>query len=141
MGRHRPTVRPRAGSCVRRAELEFSVMQPRDVQASRAHYVSFVVASLAGLHLLLFLGTGYLFVTTDWRLLACFDGEPGCSERAPDAGLSALHAHHWLLISVAILATLGAFVLALRVRRVAHVVPVLLLCATGAIIAQGFWWL
>jgi hypothetical protein len=83
------------------------------MQARWAHYVAFVVASLAILHLLLFLGTAYLFVD----------------------------AHHWVLISVAVLATLGGFVLALRVRRVAHVVPVLLLCATGAVIAQGFWWL
>jgi hypothetical protein len=116
-------------------------MQPRDVQARRAHYGSFVVASLTGLHLLVLLGIGYMLVTTDWRVLECFDGtEPGCSKPAPDTGLSAVHAGYWLLTFVAVMATLGAFVLALRVRRVAHVVPVLLLCATSAVIVQALWW-
>jgi hypothetical protein len=115
-------------------------MQPRDVHAHRAHYVSFVVVSLTGLHLLVMLGIGYMLVTTDWRALECFDGEPRCGSRAPESGLSAVRAGYWLLTSVAITATLAAFVLALRVRRVAHVVPVLLLCATSAAIAQALWW-
>jgi hypothetical protein len=116
-------------------------MQPRDVQARRAHYVSFVIASLTGLHLLVILGIGYMLVTTDWRALDCVDGtEPECSKPAPDTGLLAVPAGYWLLTSVAVMATLGAFVLALRVRRVAHVVPVLLLCAMSAVIAQGLWW-
>jgi hypothetical protein len=116
-------------------------MQPRDVPGRRAHYASFVVAALTGLHLVVLLGLGYLLVTTDWRLLACFDGtEPGCDEPAPDSGLSAVSGGQWLLTVVAVVATLGALVLALRVRRVAHVAPVLLLCATSAGIAQALWW-
>lgn len=116
-------------------------MQPRDVQAGRAHYVSCVVALLTGLHLLVMLGIGYMLVTTDWRALACFDGtEPECREHAQDYGLSAVPAGYWLLTFVAVMATLGAFVLALRVRRVAHVVPVLLLCATSAVIPYALSW-
>jgi hypothetical protein len=117
-------------------------MQPRDVQADRAHYVSFVVASLSGLHLAVILFLGYLVVTTDWRLLECFDGtEPGCDEPAPDAGLSAVRASDWLLGSVAVMATVGAFVLAFRVLRVAPAVLVVLLSATSVVMAQALWWL
>jgi hypothetical protein len=123
------------------AGLGFCVVQSRDDLAGWTRYVSFVVASLCGLHLLAILSIGLMWVTTDWRVLECFDGtEPGCDEPAPDVGLSAVRASTWLLSSVAVMATVGAFVLALRVRRVAQVVPVLLLCATSAVIAQALWW-
>jgi hypothetical protein len=113
----------------------------RDVLAGWARYASVVVSSLCGLHLLAILSFGLMWVTTDWRVLECFDGtEPGCDEPAPDTGLSAVRGSSWLLGSVAVIATVGAFVLALRVRRVAHVVPVLLLCTTSAAIAQALWW-
>jgi hypothetical protein len=113
----------------------------RNVGAGWAHHVSFVAASLSVLHLLAVLGLGSLWVTTDWRVLECFDGtEPGCDEPAPDAGLSAVRASSWLLATVAVGAALGAFVLALRVRRILQTVPVLLLCATSAVVAQALWW-
>jgi hypothetical protein len=53
--------------------------------------------------------------------------------------LAAVQASSWIRGCVAIVATLGAIVLALRLRRVAHVVPVLALCVTSAIIAQLLW--
>jgi hypothetical protein len=117
-------------------------MQARVVSSDRARYISFVAASLSILHLLAVLGAGYLWVTTDWRVMECFDGtEVACSEPARDVGLSAVQAASWLLASVAFTAAIGAFVLALRLRRVAQVAPVLLLCATSAVAAEALWWL
>jgi hypothetical protein len=126
--------------CDTGAGLGFCVVHSREASAGWARYVSFVGASLSLLHLLLFLWIAYMLVTTDWRLLDCFDGtEPGCDEPAPAAGLSAVGASSWLLGSVAAVAACGAFVLALRVRRVAHAVPVLLLCVVSVVIAQALW--
>jgi hypothetical protein len=117
-------------------------VESHDVLTGRVRYASYVVASLSGLHLAMFGFLGYLVVTTDWRLLDCFDGtEPGCDEPAPDAGLSAVPASGWLLVSLAVIATCAAFVLALRVRSVAHAVPVVLLSAMSVAIAQALWWL
>jgi hypothetical protein len=116
-------------------------VQQRSVRANWARVVALVAASISGLYLLAVLGLGYVWLTTDWSALACFDGdEPACNEPVQGAaGLSAVQASSWLLGSIAIVATLGALGLALRLRRLAHVVLVLLLCATSAIIAQALW--
>ena len=109
--------------------------------ADRTHYVAYVAGSLTVLHLLAVLGLAYLWLSTDWRARECFDGtERACDEPAREAGLSAVQAGGWLLGVIAVVTAVGAFVLALRVRRVAQLARVLLLCATSAIVAQALWW-
>ena len=56
-----------------------------------------------------------------------------------EAGLAAVQASSWLLGFIAIAASVAAIVLALRLRRVAHAVPVLALCVTSVAIAQVLW--
>ena len=119
----------------------FWTVQQEDVRAVWARFVAVVVSSISGLFLLGVLGFGAHWVTMDWSALECFDeGEPSCTDPAQaDTGLAAVQASSWILGAVAIMATLGAIVLALRMRRVAYVVPVLALCVTSAIIAQVLW--
>ena len=106
----------------------------------RARYLSSVVASLSGLHLVLIFAFGLMLISTDWRALECFDGtEPACDEPVRDTGLSAVTAGGWLLGALGVTATLSAIVLALRVRRPAQVVPVLLLCVVSVGIGQILW--
>jgi hypothetical protein len=112
-------------------------VQQQDVRAAWARLVAVSASSLSGLYLLMVLGLGAQWVTMDW----CVDGDdPGCADPAQDdSGLAAVQASSWILGSVAILATLGAIVLALRLRRVAHVVLVLALCVTSAVIMRLLW--
>ena len=112
-------------------------MQQQDIRAAWARLVAVSASCLSGLYLLMVLGFGAHWVTMDW----CFDGgDPGCADPAQaDSGLAAVQASSWILGSVAIIATIGAIVLALRLRRVAYVVPVLALCVTSVIITQLLW--
>jgi hypothetical protein len=114
-------------------------MWARDLRENWLRVVAFLTASVSGLYLLAVLGSGYVWLTTDWGALACFDGdEPACNQPVQgEAGLSAVQARSWLLASAAIFATLGALVLALRLRRLVLLAPVLLLCATSASIATA----
>jgi hypothetical protein len=122
-------------------DLEFQFVQPRDAHVEGARVMALLAASISGLCVLAVLGLGYVAVTTDWSELECFWGtEPECRE--PDrggAGLSSVRASSWILGAAAIMATLGAFVLALRHRRVAHAAPVLVLCTTSLVIAYALW--
>ena len=115
----------------------FWSVQQQDVRAAWARVVALVASSVSGLMLLLVLGFGAWWVTVDWSAF-CFDGDDAaCTEG--DAGLAAVQASSWILGAAAIVATLGAIVLARRVRRVVHVVPVLALCVTSALIGQILW--
>jgi hypothetical protein len=116
-------------------------MQPRDAQAEGARVMALLVASISGLCVLAVLSWGYVGVTTDWSELECFWGtEPECRESARGAaGLSSVRASSWILGSSAIVATFGAFVAAFRLRRVAHLAPVLMLCTTSMVIAYALW--
>jgi hypothetical protein len=107
----------------------------------RWRLVGLLAAAVSGLYLLAVLGFGYVWMSTDWGAMACFDGdEPGCTASArSDTGLSAIQGSSWLLGSVAVVAALTALVLALRLRRVAHVAPVLLLSVTSVVVAQVLW--
>jgi hypothetical protein len=117
------------------------VVHQQDVRAAWARLVAVVASSISGLYLLMVLGLGAAWVTMDWSALACFDGdESACANPSQaDAGLAAVQASSWILGSIALMATLGAIVLTLRLRRVAHVVPVLALCVTSAIVTQVLW--
>jgi hypothetical protein len=110
----------------------------QEVRAAWARLVAVWVSSLSGVYLLIVLGFGVAWVTMDWSALTCFDGnEPACTDPSEaDAGLAAVQASSWVLGAVAVAATLGAIVLARRLRRVAHVVPVLALCATSVAVTQ-----
>jgi hypothetical protein len=101
--------------------------------------VALAVSSVSGLYLLAVLGLGTIWVTMDWSALDCFDGdEPACTNPA-DTGLDTVQASSWVFGGLAIMATVGAILLALRMRRVAQVVPVLALCLSSAAIAQVLW--
>jgi hypothetical protein len=113
-------------------------VRQRDVRLDLARGVARSAALLSVLHLLAVLAVGAWWVTADWSALECFDGtEPECGE--PDPGLSDIRASSWALAWVALMAALGALVLALRLRRVAYVAPVLVLCAASAVVAQVLW--
>ena len=92
-------------------------------------------SSISGLYLLAVLGFGAWWVTQDWSALTCCE-EPA---QADTAGLAAVQASSWMLGAVAVVATLGAIVLALRMRRAAYVFPVLALCVTSVVVGQVLW--
>jgi hypothetical protein len=97
--------------------------------------VALSASSISGLYLLAVLGFGAWWVTADWDELTC------CKEpaQADTAGLAAVQASSWMLGSAAVVATLGAIVLALRMRRAVCVLPVLALCVTSVVIGQVLW--
>jgi hypothetical protein len=105
-----------------------------------ARFATRVAASITVVYVLLVLATGYVFVTTDWRVFECFDGtEPACDKPARPYGLSTVRTSSWILGSVATVAALSAFVWSFWLRRPAHAAPALSLCAGATVIASALW--